>query len=179
MGAVFFGVLRSGTVDEARAFLTGIEPEGTAVVIQPTEPMPPQPSGVPESGLSGDVTMGAVTVNWRAGVPVYAEFYGQPETRVDVPYAWWAVLTATAPQEVWQPFTYIAFLESRYYPSAHNGVYPDDSYGALQINRLGWPQFSPEYLTTYAGNITAAMQVYDAQGFGAWYNSSKLLGLVG
>lgn len=177
MGGVFFGVLRSGTVDDARAFLSGIVPEAQAVVIQPSEPIPAPPTGVPEMGLNGDVTMGAVTVNWRGGTPIYAEFAGQPETRVDVPYAWWAVLTATAPSELWQPFTYIAFLESRYYPSAHNGVYPDDSYGALQINRLGWPQFSLEYLTTYAGNIEAALQVYNAQGFGAWYNSSQLLGL--
>lgn len=55
--------------------------------------------------------------------------------------------------------TAIAMRESGGNTGAHNPVYPDDSYGLWQINRLAWPQFSPAELATAEGNARAMLVV--------------------
>src|SRR5512143_3705085 len=51
--------------------------------------------------------------------------------------------------------TAIAMRESAGILEAHNPVFPDDSYGLWQINRLAHPQYSPEQLVTADGNAQA------------------------
>ena len=76
--------------------------------------------------------------------------------------------------------TAIPGRESRYNTQAHNPVYPDDSYGLWQINRLAWPQFSPAELTTLEGGARA-MYVVSRGGtdWGPWKmaTGSPLTGL--
>jgi hypothetical protein len=55
--------------------------------------------------------------------------------------------------------TAIAMRESGGRTDAHNPVPPDDSYGLWQINRLAWPRFSPEQLSTASGNAAAMLEV--------------------
>src|SRR6516162_3290120 len=55
--------------------------------------------------------------------------------------------------------TAIAMRESGGHLEAHNPVYPDDSYGLWQINRLAHAQYSPEMLQTAGGNAQAMLEV--------------------
>jgi hypothetical protein len=55
--------------------------------------------------------------------------------------------------------TAIAMRESGGNTAAHNPVYPDDSYGLWQINRLAWSQYSPGVLSTARGNAFAMLKV--------------------
>lgn len=142
----------------------------------------PMPGTVPVPGasgtLSGVVTYGDVFIEWEAGVPQRAVQISNPARWAWVPSGWWAALRNVAPPELWVPFTYLAFLESDYREDAKNPSDLEESWGALQVNRRAWPQYSVDYLTTYVGNIAAALDIYNIQGFGAWYNSARLLGLI-
>jgi hypothetical protein len=71
-------------------------------------------------------------------------------------------------------------LESGGDPTAHNpGVNgSEDSWGLFQVNRLAWGH-TPAELVDPATNVALARQIYDQQGFGAWYNSARALGLLG
>jgi hypothetical protein len=60
-----------------------------------------------------------------------------------------AAVTATA----------IAMRESAGNTAAHNPVYPDDSYGLWQINRLAWPEYTPAVLSTARGNALAMLAI--------------------
>jgi len=177
MGSVFFGVLRSGSAAEAQSFLRGLQPDDSAVVI-PGAVVPSADAQPVAQGWSGDRQLGDVVIRFESGRPTLAWKVGAEFDAVAVPPAFWYVLIGTMPEYLQIPFLFIAYLESRYVADAHNPVFPDDSWGAIQVNRLAWPQWSPEYLSTYAGNLTAAQIIYNAQGFGAWFNSSTELGLV-
>lgn len=54
----------------------------------------------------------------------------------------------------------------------------EDSQGILQINRRAHPDLAAKYdLTDPVQNARAAREIYDTQGYGAWFNASKQLGL--
>jgi hypothetical protein len=55
--------------------------------------------------------------------------------------------------------TAIAMVESGGRLDAHNPVWPDDSWGLWQINRLAHPQFTEAELVTAAGNARAMLIV--------------------
>ena len=64
-------------------------------------------------------------------------------------------LNAGLTREAAATATAIAMRESSGQTGAHNPVYPDDSYGLWQINRLAHPQYSPAQLRTASGNAAA------------------------
>lgn len=130
------------------------------------------------SSMNGSVQWGAVTIEWVNGVPGRASRVINGYTiNGYVPARWWDAVRANAPEQLWVPFTYLAFPESDYIENAHN-PHGEDSWGALQVNRDAWPQYSVAELSTYAGNIRAAVAIYNLQGYGAWFNSATLVGLI-
>lgn len=150
--------------------------------VAPPVPVAQPPSsstlpGIPNL-LHGDVPYGDVVLTWNSGVPQAAEIEGHPESRVAVPQQFWAQVVATVPQDWWAPFAYIAYLESNYVEGAVHDDDNESSYGVMQVNRDAWPQYSVEELQTYRGNLHAAVAIMQLQGYGAWYNSSKRLGLI-
>jgi hypothetical protein len=75
----------------------------------------------------------------------------------------------------------ISLAESGGNPNAHNPVYPDDSYGLMQINMLDEPGYplgaerrarygldTNEQLKDPLTNMRAAKDIYDRQGLNAW-----------
>ena len=75
----------------------------------------------------------------------------------------------------------IALAESGGDPNAHNPIYPDNSYGLMQVNMLDEPGYmlgaerraryglqSNEELKDPLTNMRAAKDIFDTQGLGAW-----------
>lgn len=127
--------------------------------------------------MQGISSWGDVSIEWRNGVPLRAWRNSNPSNNAPFPPALWAAIMRYAPQDDWLPYAYLAFPESSYIEDAHNGA-GEDSWGALQVNRVAWPQFSVAELTTYEGNMRAAVQIKSLQGWGAWWNSAHLVGLL-
>lgn len=71
----------------------------------------------------------------------------------------------------------IAFLESRFDTAAHN-VSGEDSRGLWQINVAAWPEFAVWNLYDPQVNAYCARRVFEVQGYGAWFNSARALGLL-
>lgn len=177
-----FGVtlLRDLTPEEREVLNDLVSSLGGALL----SPMPAS-APLPEAGVAlvpnlmqGPVQWGAVVVDWHDGVPLRATRYVNGATiHTDVPPAFWQAVMRNSPRERWLQWVYLAGPESDYIADAHNGN-GEDSWGPLQVNRVAWPQFSVEFLTTYDGNIQAAEQIYALQGWGAWFNSARLVGLL-
>lgn len=79
----------------------------------------------------------------------------------------------------WQNFEKIAFLESgnnlrAYNPEPHNGC--NGSYGYFQIACVNY-EGDKKDLYDLETNIKTAKEVFDSQGYGAWFNSAKKLNL--
>lgn len=177
MGGVFFGVLRSGTrrelLEQFGEFLE-LVPDAVSVV-PPVVPPPPPVSSPPRESFW---TEGEVRLTLRLGVPVRATQVSNPNRTAVVPERFWQALQATWPREHWLSATALAFLESDYRENAHNPSSLEDSWGALQVNRKAWPSYSVAVLSTYLGNLRAAHSIYKIQGWRAWLNSARRLGLV-
>lgn len=161
---------------QLQALLGSFTPSAPVSVPFPLPEAPPAPPVV--IGLNGEVQYGNVTIRWANGVPVRAQDDTNRDRWAWVPEAWWRAVRENAPEGLWVPFTYLAFLESDYVPTAKNLSSLENSWGALQVNRNAWPQYSQSELSTYAGNVRAAVNIYNLQGFGAWFNSGRRLGLV-
>lgn len=171
-----FMLLREFTDDDRAELARLLGAFGVEVVAPPTSPPLPPPVG--GNLLDGDVPYGGVTIRWRLGVPLRAWLTTNPARSADVPPRFWETLTANAPQDLWAPFTYLAFLESDYQEGVKNPSTLEESWGVLQVNRRAWPEYPVDVLTTYAGNIRAAVFIYSQQGWPAWLNSARVLGLV-
>lgn len=177
MAGVFFGVLRSGTrrelLEQFGEFIDReLDPEP---VVTPPRPPPPPVSAPPRDSSR---TIGDVRLTLRDGVPIRATQVSNPNRYAIVPERFWRALEATWPREHWLPATALAFLESDYREDAHNPSSLEDSWGALQVNRKAWPSYSVAVLSTYLGNLRAARSIYEIQGWRAWLNSARRLGLV-
>lgn len=87
------------------------------------------------------------------------------------------LLAAYFPATIVDHMADIAFLESGYHTAAWNQN-GENSRGLLQINLDAWPQFGEWNLFDPQLNCFFAKQVYDRQGYAAWYNSATSLGLL-
>lgn len=146
--------------------------------------MPPVevPASMPLPGdvanlMQGNVTWGDVAVEWRDGVPQKAWRVSNPGNWAYVPARYWSLVMALTPRDEWLAWVYLAFPESSYVEDAHNGA-GEDSWGVLQVNRDAWPEYGVAELSTYEGNLRAAIRIKALQGWGAWWNSAHLVGLL-
>lgn len=71
----------------------------------------------------------------------------------------------------------IAMLESGYHTGAWNQS-GEDSRGLLQINIQAWPDYGAWNLFDPQLNCYFAGLIYGQQGYAAWYNSARTLGLI-
>lgn len=168
--------LNEGEADELRALIARFNGD----IALPRVDVPPASAPLPGSAanlMQGVVTWGDVSIDWRDGVPMRAWRASNPDNNVAIPYRAWAAIMANAPQDDWLGYTYLAFPESSYIEDAHNGD-GEDSWGTWQVNRRAWPQFSVAELSTYEGNIRAAVAIKSVQGWDAWWNSAHLVGLL-
>lgn len=159
------------------ALIKAVGGEGYTPRPVPPPASAPLPGPVEGAPLNGPITWGDVTVEWSGGTPLRAWRASNPNNWATVPGDFWHAVTTNSPRERWLAWVYLAFPESSYVYNAHNPA-GEDSWGALQVNRNAWPQYSVDELTTYAGNIRAAEAIYALQGFGAWWNSAHLVGLL-
>ena len=81
------------------------------------------------------------------------------------------------PYEAIDDMVDIARLESGWRTDAHNTT-GEDSRGLWQVNAAAWPQYTNLNLFDPQINAWCAYQVWKEQGYHAWYNSSKQLGLI-
>lgn len=139
-----------------------------------------QPPMAPPVGnlLQGWIPSGSVEIRWSDGVPIEARYTYDHNDRADVPLAFWQDVMQYAHQDHWVQFAYIAFPESRYDEHAKvmdtNGKY---ARGYMQVNGVN-EAYDNDSMLFGANNIRAAEDIYQQQGFGAWYNSAKMLGLI-
>jgi hypothetical protein len=167
--------------DEERAHLDVLLQPFDAHMPPPPPPNPPASAPLPgDNGnlLNGNVPYGAVTVKWRAGVPQIAYLTDAPEEAVEVPPRFWSAVMQHTRQDQWAPFVYIAFLESRYREDAAAETAAEDSYGAMQVNVRAHPEYTREQMILYPLNLDAAQAIYNREGYGAWFNSATILGLI-
>ena len=81
------------------------------------------------------------------------------------------------PYEAIDPMTDIAQLESAWNTAAHNTT-GEDSRGLWQINVAAWTQYNGLNLYDPQINAWCAYQIWKTQGYRAWYNSARTLGLI-
>lgn len=152
MGAFFFGVLRSGSLDGVRAALRGLDVE---VATLPT--LPPYEDGSP--------------------TPTPAAEFG-PEM-MKAPGYLRLIIAETWPRAAWEHAATIARGESSFNPQAHN-TNGEDSRGIWQINVV--PQANIDLLSLGdmfdpRTNAQAAYIVWNRQGWRAWQNVATSLGV--
>lgn len=177
MGSFFFGLLRSGTIADVREKLHGLDVEVAGLEpYAPTLVTVPQPTS--PQGLDGAVNIGPVSIQWSNGTPLKAYDLRNSNRWAIVPADLWAIIRRETPADEWLSWLYLGFLESDFVANAKNPSDAEDSWGVWQVNRNAWPQYSPEYLSTYEGNMQAAIAIKAIQGWGAWYYSALSLGLI-
>lgn len=182
----FLGILRSGTIETVRAALHGIDVDVSDVVELPGMVPSPTPSPTPpddEGGESplwfdGPVAVGDVTTVWADGVPLYAVQNSNPIRRADLPREGFDAMLAAFPRELVLPMVALTFLESDFNVGAHNPSPLENSWGPWQINLFAWPDVTVEQATDWWQAAGIARAIYEAQGWPAWYNSARLLGLI-
>lgn len=130
--------------------------------------------------LNGTYVIGPVEGVWVNGRPTRFTHVDNRANTAVVPAALWAEIIKYWPREAQFHSVYVSFLESGFregVPSSFNATGNEDSWGAFQVNRRAW-NYSVAYLTTYAGNVKVGAHIFKIQGWRAWLNASRMLGLV-
>jgi len=145
MGMFFLGVLRSGTIEQVRASLSGLDVE-----IAPVAPFVPEAIGPPSTAPADSVG---------------------PRMRSAPDVVRLAIVSAF-PSEAWEHAATIAYGESGFNAAAHNTA-GEDSRGLFQINVA--PAANPDLLAygdlfDPSVNAYAAYVVWKRQGWAAWRN---------
>lgn len=152
MGMFLLGLLRSGSIEDVRAALRGLDVEVAQVTPY-----------VPESAVTRP--------------PSVVTEYGPAMMRA--PGYLRLLIANTFPRDAWEHAATIAYGESGFDPSAHN-TNGEDSRGLWQIN-VG-PGANSDLMVLGdlfdpAVNVQAAYVVWNRQGWRAWQNVANSLGV--
>lgn len=179
---IFLGAFKRVT-EEERVLLASIlqDPSRDAdftPAVSPPAP-PPAPPGHADVPPDGEYRLGDVSATWRNGRPVQFTYVPNPRRTATLPEEGWLAITRYFPASAQVIAPYVSFLESDFRLTAHNpNTAREDSWGPWQVNRNAWPQFSEASLQTWEGAALAASYILSVQGWRAWLQASRMLGIL-
>ena len=80
-------------------------------------------------------------------------------------------------KELADEFSAICWCESNGWPTKTNHTEVEKSIGLFQVNVWAHPEYDEEWLKNPVNNISAMLEIYKNEGFGAWYWCSLRSGI--